>query len=122
MAALNSAELQSCEAPKAQEFMGEEALRGLGNYALPVAVTVSEPALSEGVYTKFYNPDDPASCCEVIVKSSVTLEDYERITPAEDMERLKQYAEEMRDKRVVRINATAAGGGVAIMNAPWVHL
>jgi glycosyltransferase involved in cell wall biosynthesis len=37
------------------------------------------------------------------------------------MQRLRDYAEAMKGKRVIRINATSAGGGVAIMNAPWVH-
>lgn len=73
------------------------------------------------VYTKIYDPLDPATHCEVFVQSSVTLEDYEAITPPEDMARLRRYAEEMEGKNIVRINATAAGGGVAIMNAPWVH-
>ena len=59
---------------------------------------------------------------EVHVSSSVTLEDYERITPPENMERLEEYAKTMRGKEIMFVNATSVGGGVAIMRAPLVHL
>ncbi|HJP95958.1 MAG TPA: glycosyltransferase [Candidatus Saccharimonadales bacterium] len=59
---------------------------------------------------------------EVIITSDVTEADYEAITPAEDMAALRRYAEQMKGQKVIFINATAAGGGVAIMRKPQVHL
>lgn len=69
-------------------------------------------------YVKYDNP----VTYEVEIKSDLTLADYEKITPAEDMETLKNYAEKMRGKELMFVNATSAGGGVAIMRAPLVHL
>lgn len=79
---------------------------------------VGAPGLSEDAYSKLHDPDT----LEVHVQSRVTIEDYEAITPSEDMERLKNYAKEMEGKEIIFVNATAAGGGVAIMRAPLVHL
>lgn len=84
----------------------------------------SELAASENssnVYQKDYEPDNFDTHLEVIVDSTVTLEDIEAITPYEDFVLLKALAEPLRDRKVMRINSTAAGGGVAIMNTPWVH-
>jgi alpha,alpha-trehalose phosphorylase (configuration-retaining) len=69
-----------------------------------------------------YSIEHDAETYEVHVKSYVTLADYERITPPEDMERLKEYAETMQGKELLFVNATASGGGVAIMRSPLVHL
>ena len=73
---------------------------------------------TEDAYTKLYDEET----CEVHVNSRVTLEDYERITPPQEMARLKEYAEAMAGKELLFVNATYAGGGVAIMRAPLVHL
>jgi glycosyltransferase involved in cell wall biosynthesis len=70
------------------------------------------------VYTKIYDPET----CEVHVKSTVSLRHYEEITPADEMDLLKRYAQEMKGRRLMFINATYAGGGVAIMRAPLIHL
>jgi glycosyltransferase involved in cell wall biosynthesis len=91
-----------------------ESVRGLGDSALE---TEGNPVY-EDVYTKEYDP----ITCEVKVTSSLTLEDYERVTPPTEMARLREEAKELEGKRVVRINATARGGGVAIMNQAWVHM
>jgi len=69
-----------------------------------------------------YNIEHDADTYEVHVTSCVTLADYERITPTADMERLKAYAETMQGKELLFVNATASGGGVAIMRAPAIHL
>lgn len=69
-------------------------------------------------YTKKYDP----KTCEVRVHTTVTLRDYEQITPADDMARLRVYAAAMAGKKLIFINATYAGGGVAIMRAPLIAL
>jgi len=71
-------------------------------------------------YQKVYDPSD--GDLEVHVTSHLTLTDYEALTPPEAWADLLAYADKMQGKTIVRINATAAGGGVAIMNAPWVHV
>jgi glycosyltransferase involved in cell wall biosynthesis len=72
----------------------------------------------ESAYTTRY--DEKTG--EVIVSSKVTEADYEAITPSEDMAALRQYAEQMKGRKVIFVNATAAGGGVAIMRKPQIHL
>lgn len=72
----------------------------------------------EDAYSKLHDPET----LEVHVQSRVTLEDFEAVTPKEDMAQLDEYARQMQGKKIVFINATAAGGGVAIMRAPLVHL
>src|ERR1700694_5499156 len=73
---------------------------------------------SSEAYTKIFDE----ATCEVHIKSRITLEDYERITPASDMARLKEYAKSMQGKKLMFLNATYAGGGVAIMRSPLIHL
>jgi alpha,alpha-trehalose phosphorylase (configuration-retaining) len=73
---------------------------------------------SEGLYRKTYDE----KTCEVHVSTRITLEDYARVTPVKEVEALKEYAKMMAGKRLVFINATYAGGGVAIMRAPLVAL
>ena len=70
------------------------------------------------VYKKVYDPETG----EVHVQSKVTLKQYEEITPAEEMNLLKEYAQAMKGRRLLFVNATYAGGGVAIMRAPLIHL
>ncbi len=70
------------------------------------------------VYKKIHDP----KTCEVRVESRVTLEHYEEITPPEEMTLLKEYAKAMQGRRLIFVNATYAGGGVAIMRAPLIHL
>jgi glycosyltransferase involved in cell wall biosynthesis len=81
---------------------------------------VEELSFPEEVYAKEYDPE--SGDLEVHVASNLTREDYQAVTPPDEWELLEEYAKKMEGKRVVRINATAVGGGVAIMNAPWVHL
>lgn len=70
------------------------------------------------VYKKVYDPET----CEVHVESKVGLKQYEAITPAREWGMLKDYAKAMQGRRLIFINATYAGGGVAIMRAPLIHL
>jgi glycosyltransferase involved in cell wall biosynthesis len=85
--------------------------------AMPLTRLLGE-GFSEDAYNKRHNPDT----YEVEVTSTVTLADYEQITPPEDMERLRDLAESMQDEELMFVNATSAGGGVAIMRAPLIHL
>jgi glycosyltransferase involved in cell wall biosynthesis len=120
--------LQSIENSTGYSQSPEAGAQGLSIYpghttGIPAAAVVApKPPTAGDVYAKIYDPADPTTQCEVLVESSVTLEDYEAVTPPEDMARLREYAEPLEGKKVVRINATAAGGGVAIMNAPWVNM
>lgn len=72
----------------------------------------------DDAYIVSHNPDT----YEVEIESSVTLEDYERITPPAEMDQLKHDAEAMKGKKILFVNATASGGGVAIMRQTLIHL
>jgi len=85
---------------------------------LAVAGELDGSTVSRDVYTKYYDEET----CEIRVESSVTLEDFEAVTPPEDWQRLDEYVEANKDKEIVFINATPRGGGVAIMRGPLVHL
>src|SRR5258706_5647829 len=85
----------------------------------PVSFRVSSARRqSDGLYAKRYDH----KTCEVHVSTKVTLEDYERVTPAKEVAKLKDYAKAMAGRKLIFINATYAGGGVAIMRAPLVAL
>ena len=58
----------------------------------------------------------------VRVSTDVTLEDYAGITSPADMERLLRLADSLKGKRISWVNATAEGGGVAIMRTPQMAL
>lgn len=104
--------------PTAEEELALQDLGGkLSEMATTSAVEAS-PRTIESAYQKQYNEKTG----EITISSSVTLEDYEAITPAEDIEALKSYAEKMQGRELLFVNATAAGGGVAIMRSPLVHL
>lgn len=59
---------------------------------------------------------------EVTVESDVTLEDYQRITRPEDWQLLLDFARPLQGKRVVFLNPTMEGGGVAMLRPPLVHM
>ncbi|MEX0934182.1 MAG: hypothetical protein WDZ42_00095, partial [Candidatus Saccharimonadales bacterium] len=59
---------------------------------------------------------------EVDIESSITLEDYRSITLEEDWGLLQKFASDNQGKRVVFINPTMAGGGVAMLRPPLVHM
>lgn len=104
--------------PTQEEELSLPVLGGrLSEMATSLAVEES-PRNIENAYQKQY--DEKTG--EITISSSVTLEDYEAITPSEDIELLKSYAEKMQDREILFVNATAAGGGVAIMRAPLIHL
>ncbi len=52
---------------------------------------------------------------EVITPHLVTLDDYKKITPPEDFSTLLKLVKKFRRKKIVFINATSKGGGVALM-------
>ena len=97
---------------------GEHVLSGTPLHIANVAI--DQPIIE--TYTKFYDPEDLSTHCEVFVSSTLTLADYEAITPKAEMDQVKVFAEGLRGKNVLRINATSAGGGVAIMIAPWLNI
>ena len=59
---------------------------------------------------------------EVLVESDITLADYQHITTGHEWELLEQLAQELRGQTVTFINPTMAGGGVAMMRPPIVHI
>lgn len=59
---------------------------------------------------------------EVVVSELVTLEDYRSTTTAEDFEMVQQLAQKFEGKRLVFINATPQGGGVALMRHGLIRL
>lgn len=108
------------DAEVARQLPNDELLASFGNIATRSLLEGGVEQLS--TTEDAYSVEHDADTYEVHVKSYVTLADYERITPPEDMARLKQYAEIMQGKELLFVNATASGGGVAIMRAPAVHL
>jgi len=59
---------------------------------------------------------------EVLPSELVTLADYERIAPQNDYELLRELAHRFQGKKLVFINATPRGGGVALMRHALVRL
>ncbi len=78
----------------------------------------AETDRSTEAFRVWRNPDT----YEVSIDSSITLEDYRGITAPEDMALLEQQAEGLRGKKVVFINPTLEGGGVAMLRPPLIHL
>ncbi|MFL5693760.1 MAG: glycosyltransferase [Ktedonobacteraceae bacterium] len=59
---------------------------------------------------------------EVQVSELVTLEDYQKITPPGDFTLLTELAQALQGKKLVFINATPQGGGVALMRHALIRL
>ncbi|MBE3557687.1 MAG: glycosyltransferase [Ktedonobacteraceae bacterium] len=59
---------------------------------------------------------------EVQVSDLVTLEDYRHITPPQDFARLQELAQALQGKKLVFINATPQGGGVALARHGLIRL
>lgn len=59
---------------------------------------------------------------EVDINSDITLEDYKPLIPASDWEYLEKWAAEIRGKKVIFVNPTMTGGGVAMLRPPLVHM
>ncbi|MEX0668803.1 MAG: hypothetical protein WD061_03645 [Candidatus Saccharimonadales bacterium] len=59
---------------------------------------------------------------EVDIESSITLEDYRSITLEKDWSLLQEFVRDNQGKKVVFINPTMAGGGVAMLRPPLVHM
>lgn len=78
----------------------------------------SEADRSQEVYRLWRNP----ATYEVTIESDVSLEDYQKITRAEDWSLLQRYAKNMQGKTIAFINPTMEGGGVVMMRPPLVHL
>ncbi len=68
------------------------------------------------VYTKL------SGINEVEVAELVTREDYEQVAVPEDVELLTRLARDFQGKRLVFINATPQGGGVALMRHALIRL
>ncbi|GCE30561.1 hypothetical protein KDA_60450 [Dictyobacter alpinus] len=59
---------------------------------------------------------------EVVVSELVTLEDYRSAVTSEDFELVTQLAKKFEGKKLVFINATPQGGGVALMRHALIRL
>jgi len=59
---------------------------------------------------------------EVDVESDLTLEDYKERTDPRDWALLEKYAEAMQGRKVVFVNPTMEGGGVAMLRPTLVHM
>lgn len=59
---------------------------------------------------------------EVHIVSKITARDYAAVGLNDDVEVLRAYAAALSGKRIIFINATYEGGGVAIMRAPLIAL
>lgn len=64
------------------------------------------------------NPDT----YEAVVESKITLKDYRRMTRLRDWTLLLRLARPLRGKKIVFINPTMAGGGVAMLRPTLVHM
>lgn len=59
---------------------------------------------------------------EIIPSELVTLEDYRRVTPPADFARLQTLARYLQGKKLIFVNATPRGGGVALMRHALIRL
>lgn len=59
---------------------------------------------------------------EVSVSELVTLDDYKKFAHADDFSNLFSLSKNMRDKRIVYINASPRGGGVALMRHSLIQI
>lgn len=59
---------------------------------------------------------------EVSIDSDLTLEDYEKIAPTDQIDQLKSLAKDVEGKRVTFVNATMEGGGVAMLRPTLIHM
>ena len=71
------------------------------------------------VYRTRYEPE--SGDLKVYVDSDKTLEEYKAVSSPEEWEMFESVAGQLKGKKILHINATAAGGGVAIMRKPEVH-
>lgn len=74
--------------------------------------------VSEPVFSKVLNEKTR----EVHVLSRIVAGDYSEIGYQKDVDILRSYARSLAGKRLIFINATYEGGGVAIMRAPLIAL
>jgi hypothetical protein len=91
--------------------------------AIDAALAVPAPAEthSDRDHEVFSLKRDPETY-EVDVQSELTLEDYKSITRPEDWAVLERYAKAMEGKRVVFVNPTMEGGGVAMLRPTLVDM
>lgn len=59
---------------------------------------------------------------EVSIDSDLSLENYEKIAPADQIAQLKNLAKELEGKKVTFVNATMEGGGVAMLRPTLIHM
>jgi alpha,alpha-trehalose phosphorylase (configuration-retaining) len=94
--------------------LGDEDYRpGVDDMARSIAANFDSNNI---VYTKL----DAAN--EVQVADLVTLADYQRVTAPEDFALLTRLAHDFKGKRLVFMNATPQGGGVALMRHALIRL
>lgn len=100
---------------------------------VPLVITRQDPAyhlpLDELVEAMAANFDEEnvvqpvlSDALEVLPSELVTLTDYERIAPQDDFALLRDLAHRFQGKKLVFINATPRGGGVALMRHALIRL
>ncbi|EFH85977.1 glycosyltransferase [Ktedonobacter racemifer] len=89
----------------------------------------ADTTLASGIKTMMETFDeqnivDPVltSVNEVLTSELVTKEDYRRVTPPSDFARLEALAQSLQGRKLIFINATPRGGGVALMRHALIRL
>jgi glycosyltransferase involved in cell wall biosynthesis len=97
-------------------------LTSLSDLAISTSMGQTEIGLEADRSTETFRLSRNPDTYEVSIDSDITVEDYRRITSPEDWALLEQQAERLRGKKVVFINPTLEGGGVAMLRPPLIHL
>lgn len=101
----------------------ELALRPGTDAAEAVAATLAETQgdgadRSQEVFSVVRDPET----YEVHIESPHSLEDYRALAPPEHWALFERYAKELEGRRVVFVNPTMTGGGVAMLRPTLVHM
>lgn len=92
-----------------RELMGEG---NISKDLTHVLLGVPESLIQE-VVTKKTIPIKEVKIPQLTIKERLMLEDFEGIAPAQQIERIREYINLLSGKRLLHINSTAIGGGVA---------
>lgn len=87
-----------------------------------VDITALAPENNRDRSTEVFKVERDPETYEVHVESDITLEDYRQLMRPEDWNLMQDYASQFEGKSVTFINPTMAGGGVAMMRPPLLHL
>ena len=92
-----------------RELMGEG---NISKDLTHVLLRIPESLIQE-VVTKKIIPTREVKIPQLTIKERSVLEDFEGIAPAEQTKRIREYINLLKGKRLLHINSTAIGGGVA---------